>query len=363
MSFLRIAQLTRYGSLAASTRQRFEQYAPFLSDAGFKTESWPLFDDDYLKQLYDGKNKGPLYTLKSYWRRIAQLATRRDIDLVWVHYELFPYLPGFLERSITLLGAPIVYDFDDAIFHNYDQNGCSILRGILGNKLAPLISRADVALCGNAYLADYARQYCNNAQIVPTVLDTSVFVPSSKCSYSSDRPLRIGWLGTPSTWDAYVVPLLPMLLEEAGRVNGEVLAVGSGRSGGTHEHLVRRDWSEDREVADINDMDVCIMPLDESPWAHGKCGYKLIQYMACGRPVIASPIGVNASIVDHHENGFLATSIEDWRTALRTLLSDMPMRNRFGNAGREKAVKEYSLSTWGPRVASIMQDVSKRPRV
>ena len=105
-------------------------------------------------------------------------------------------------------------------------------------------------------------------------------------------------------------------------------------------------------------MDIGIMPLTDTPWARGKCGYKLIQYMACGIPVIASPVGVNAELVEHGVNGFLASSDAEWAETLQTLLHDPDLRARMGEAGRRKVEREYSLQVWGPRVAHMLRDVA-----
>jgi hypothetical protein len=107
-------------------------------------------------------------------------------------------------------------------------------------------------------------------------------------------------------------------------------------------------------------MDIGIMPLTDTPWARGKCGYKLIQYMACGLPVVASPVGVNADIVEHGVNGFLASTETEWRSALGTLLSDANLRHRMGMAGRQKIERDYSLQVWAPKVAGMLHDAAIR---
>lgn len=355
---LRLVGLPRYGKLAASTRQRFDQYAPFLQKSGFEIESWPLFDDAYLRRQYAGSRSGALYTAKRYLNRATLLARGKNIDLLWIGYEVFPYFPGFFDLIATLPNAAIVLDFDDAIFHNYDTNKHPIIGRLLGERLAPLLRRADTALCGNEYIRSYVSQYCRETHIVPTILDTNIYRPTKHANRVSGQRLRIGWLGTPSTWDAYVAPLLPALLDEAERADAEIFAVGSGKAGGSHPRLVRKDWVEADEVSDIQSMDVCIMPLDDSPWAQGKCGYKLIQYMACGLPVIASPIGVNNEIVDPGKNGFLAQNEQEWREAIALLLSDEALRGRMGKEGRIKIERDYSLKYWGPKVGAILRQAA-----
>ena len=118
------------------------------------------------------------------------------------------------------------------------------------------------------------------------------------------------------------------------------------------------DWSEDREVDLIQGMAIGIMPLDDSPWARGKCGYKLIQYMACGLPVVASPTGVNSEIVEHGVNGFLASSEDEWREALAKLLNSAELRRKMGDAGRLKVERQYSLQACAPKIAELLRQAA-----
>jgi hypothetical protein len=118
-------------------------------------------------------------------------------------------------------------------------------------------------------------------------------------------------------------------------------------------------WAEDTEVTLIQSMDIGVMPLPDTPWTRGKCGYKLIQYMACGLPVVASPVGVNRDIVEHGVNGFLAESDDEWRAAVDALLNDADLRRRMGAAGRKKVEEQYSLQVWGPRVAQMLRSVAE----
>ena len=112
----------------------------------------------------------------------------------------------------------------------------------------------------------------------------------------------------------------------------------------------------------IRSMDIGIMPLTDSPFARGKCGYKLIQYMACGLPVVASPVGVNAEIVEHGVNGFLASSSAEWREAIVRLAGDRELRLRMGTAGRQKVVSQFSAEAVGPRIARLLKATVEQAR-
>ena len=352
-----ILALTKYGSLAASTRQRFEQYEPALAAAGISVTYSPLLGNDHVERLVAGRRASPIGVLRAYAARLLSLISARRYDVLWVHTELFPYWPGFFERLAKLWGKPIVYDYDDATFHIYDASPNPLVRRLLGKKLAPLLRRATACCCGNEYLRAYASKYCPRTMVLPTVVDTDVYRPGP--DRASDRPVVIGWIGSPSTW-ANVRPLLPMLralTEERGVI---VRAVGAGKGAEDDRFpgLELIEWSEASEVAEVQSFDIGIMPLRDRPFERGKCGYKLIQYMACGKPVVAAPIGVNTEIVTDGESGYLVQTPEAWRESLVKLVVDSDLRASMGAKGRSQVVERYSLASQAPRLVELFRSIA-----
>jgi hypothetical protein len=287
------------------------------------------------------------------------LLSKPDIDLVWLHCDLFPYMPGMLERLVSLPKKPIIYDFDDAIFHNYNLSPKWYVRKLLGSKLHDTIGVAKMAFCGNDYLAKYAQSLCPRTKIVPTVINTEIFHPLQN-EQLKKYPLRIGWIGTPTTCNQYLYPKLTVLKELALKEGCEIYVMGASKdTRKLHPSIKVFEWSEEGEAPFIQSLDIGIMPLTNSPWARGKCGFKLIQYMACGLPVVASPVGVNCDIVENGENGFLAETDKDWYESIKILLNDKDLRLRMGSAGKKKIHNEFSLKTWGPKVSQMMHSVVK----
>ena len=190
--------------------------------------------------------------------------------------------------------------------------------------------------------------------VLPTVVDTAIYRPH-KDPGQDDAPPVIGWIGSPSTW-AYVRPILPLLEEVARTTGARVRVVGAGKIAVSEmfEGLEIVEWAQESEVAEVQAMDIGLMPLPDEPWARGKCGYKLIQYMACELPVIASPVGVNSEIVVPGETGILATGPDQWKAALEQLVGDKVMRQRMGMAGRQRAEDHYSLKVHAPRLVEIL---------
>lgn len=339
---LRVLAFTKYDRAAASARQRLLQYLPALAEAGIQVDYRPLLGDDYIGSLAGAGQASRAAIARSYARRLREVSRPGGVDVLWVYAELFPYLPAPFERLAFRSGKPVVYDFDDAFFHQYDHARRPAVRRLLAGKLDPLMTGAAVCTCGNPYLQEHALRRNPNSILLPTVVDTDRYRPASARNLA--RPITIGWIGSPSTWP-YMRPLLPMLQELTRSAGVRVKVVGSGRAADNDlfEGMDVVPWSEEREVAEVQAMDIGIMPLPDEPWARGKSGYKLIQYMACGLPVVASPVGVNRDIVVEGGTGFFANTPGAWRLALSRLLADPKPRERMGAAGRERAISLYSL--------------------
>ena len=352
---MKILALTKYGDLAASTRHRLLQFRPALAQADLDVICEPLLDNDYLRSLSTGRGTSLPRVAGAYLTRLRTLLTRRDFDALWVHYELFPYLFGTIERLAFISGRPVIYDFDDATFHQYDGHANPLIHRLLSGKLEPLLKGVAACSCGNAYLEAYAKRFCSNTAIIPTSLDTTVFVPADRPRATGKRPV-IGWIGSPSTW-SYVLPLVPVLQRLSRDQDLDIRIVGAGARGDASTGFDFVDWSEETEVAEIQSMDIGIMPIPDEPWARGKCGFKLIQYMACGLPVVASPVGVNTEIVTHGEEGYLATTEEDWSVSLGRLARDHALRESMGALGRRKIEANYSLAVQAPRLIDLFRSV------
>lgn len=353
---MKLALLPRYGRLGASSRLRMFLYEDALRVAGLAPSSYPMLGDDYLRGLYSG-HADRRSVAAAYLRRLGQLRAARRADLLWIEKEALPWVPAWAEIAALPRGLPIALDYDDAVFHRYDMHRRPVVRHLLGRKLDQLMARSALVTAGNEYLADRARQAgAARVEIVPTVVDLAHYpIPARP---EASKSAVIGWIGSPSTWAEYMQPMLPLLLQAAETEGARILSVGAGQGAGPHPLLTDHPWSEDSEAAMIGQMDIGIMPLTDTPWSRGKCGYKLIQYMACGLPVIASPIGVNATIVQDGVNGFLAASPTEWQAALRRLIHDPALRQSMGQAGRRRVESQYSLQVWGPRLAGMLAETA-----
>jgi glycosyltransferase involved in cell wall biosynthesis len=354
---MRVLAFTKYGTLAASTRQRFIQYRDYLGAAGIELEISPLLDNDYLTGLMGGGRGSRRAAFRGYIRRFRDLFRARKFDVVWVHCEFFPYFPGVAEAlAVWITNRPIVFDYDDAIFHMYDG------RFFLDGKLESLLRRVSACTCGNVYLREYAGRFCDYTIILPTVVDTDIYRPAETCESSAG--VSIGWIGSPATWPQ-LRPYLP-ILEDICRDHGVTVRIVGAGSSAERDHfpgLTLINWDENSEVAEVQRMKIGIMPLFNNSFERGKSGYKLVQYMACGLPVVASAVGANCEIVNS-KCGFLVTNEAEWRRALDALIRHPEMRTRLGAEGRKRVRNHYSLASQAPRLAHLLRDVAgKRQRV
>jgi glycosyltransferase involved in cell wall biosynthesis len=276
--------------------------------------------------------------------------------VIWVEKEFLPWLPGLFERIPGLLRVPYLVDYDDATFHTYDLHANYLVRLFLGRKIATVIRHAAVVVVGNAYLAKYARAAgANNVVEIPTVVDVDQFIPAS--APRSGTVFRIGWIGTPST-APYLNEVAEPLRKFARKWPAQLVTVGAPTAPLSGVPLEMHPWEEAREVEAIQSFDVGIMPMPDNRWTRGKCGYKLIQYMACGLATVAAPIGANVSIVDDGGTGFLAKTGEDWIRCLEILYKDVDLRADFGRAGRAKVIQRYSLEVAVPVLADALRQAA-----
>lgn len=356
----RILALTRYGRLGASSRVRTIQYQDCLRDHGLDVVVEALFGDDYIRALYSRRSRIPA-TLAAFRRRFAALRLVRDFDAVWVEKEALPWLPAAVELAALPGQVPLIVDYDDAVFHRYDRHRSAAVRRLLGRKIDAVMARADLVVAGNGYLADRARAAgACRVEVVPTVVDLDRYVP---CRDPEPKPVTVGWIGSPST-APYLDAVKPVIADLARSSGIAAVAVGARQDQVVGSPFVARRWREEAEVADLNAFDIGIMPLADTPWERGKCAYKLIQYMALGIPVVASPVGANREVVVHGENGLLAEDAGEWRTALVALAADPALRASMGRAGRRTVEQGYSLQLWAPRLAAMLHetiDVARKP--
>jgi len=248
-------------------------------------------------------------------------------------------------RLLKRRAKRVIFDVDDAVM--YCQGKASAFsRWRTWRRFCATAANVDAVVAGNEYLADLFRRQGAKVSVLPTLADMEHYQVKQYAQVA--RPALV-WIGSRSTL-GYLKECLPFI-ESAG-LKLIVIADESVKSQKIEiEHV---PWSADTEAAALCRGDIGIAPTPDDQWTQGKCGFKIVQYMAAGLAVIATPVGANAELVVEGETGFLARSLEDWPRLIRQLAGDASLRARMGVAARTRAEKMYSLQRGADFWAKIL---------
>lgn len=357
---MRVLLLSKYDVAGSSSRVRFYQYIPYLEAAGIYIDRAPLLNDRYIAGINAGqKVPGPLI-LGSYVKRLGKMIRTLGYDLIWIEKEVFPYFLPLAEGLFRFLGIPYVVDYDDATYLQYKWHRDIFVRTLLKNKIERVMRHARVVIVGNRHLKEFAvAAGVENIEILPSVVDLERY----RCQRSDGLgKVTIGWIGSPHT-AKYLCEIAGLLNDLQIKDKAHIVLIGMNSSQFKEIRGTRYAWTEADETYLLNKIDIGIMPLKDGPWERGKCGYKLIQYMACGKPVVASPVGINKEIVRDGDNGFLASDSAQWAQALAVLCEDPGMRLAMGSTGRKDVEEKYSLQATAPRLIRILNAAGASRRV
>lgn len=345
---MRVAALTSGGS-TPSARFRVRQHLPNLCNGGLDVR-------EYCPAINQGARlPGALGNVRARYvpplivgqaalnlaLRIPGILGSHEADVTWLERN---FIPG-LDDAAILLGKPLVVDIDDAIWL-YNPMGKS--------QVGRLVGRADMVFAGNTFLADWCSQYCKNIQVIPTAVDADRFVPRTSPKEAGSS-FVIGWTGTSGNFR--YLKMIEKALDKFLRDHPSArLMIVADRApyelSVPAEQLVFRQWDPTTEHLLLHEFDVGIMPLDDCDLSRGKCSFKMLQYMAVGLPVIASPYGMNAQVLALGDFGYAALKDEDWRDALTSCIEDKALGRIKGDIARELLVNEFSVTKISSKLIS-----------
>jgi glycosyltransferase involved in cell wall biosynthesis len=285
--------------------------------------------------------------------RVLKEARRHDVVVLFKTIGFNEFELGLLRRT----NRRIIFDFDDAVMFR-DQKHRRPLRGKDFKKFLRTVRHCAAVVAGNDFLACFAEASGCRAIILPTSIDLRRYHLKKNFDGSG---LTIGWVGL-SDGLPYLRHIQPALQRLGEMFPGLKLKVVSDKPLQLDRVQVENDpWRLETEQTNLASFDIGIMPLWDSVWTRGKCGYKILQYMGVGTAVVASDVGVNNEIISHGENGFLARTQDDWVNALSSLIQNAEQRRTFGLRGRALIEKSYSLETFAQGYVKLLQEVARIP--
>lgn len=289
----------------------------------------------------------PLYSVAAAVARLGQLGGLRRDDVIFFQRPMVELPTTALER-LAARGRRVIFDFDDAIYLNRFGAG----------KLRRLVALADRVIAGNRTLAAAAAAP-EKTVVIPTAVDTARFTPALRpADGRRGRDVVVGWTGLASNY-RQLATALPGLAAALRRTGARLLLVSNAPPPGAFTELGAeyRPWSPDDEPAALAAMDIGLMPLPDTPYARGKCAFKLLQYMAVGIPGVASPVGANAEVVTDGVDGFLPRDQSAWEEALVRLIEDPGLRAQVGARGRARVESTYSLAAVTPAYLRVLSEL------
>jgi glycosyltransferase involved in cell wall biosynthesis len=326
-------------------RFRFEQWEPFLKKQGISLDYYSFADEKLTKTMPKAGNfPAKVFGLAAgLARRIWHLRNLSKYDVIFIYRAAAIIGPAFLERLVKLSGRPIVFDFDDAIFLQHTNEANRFFSRLkFAGKTGSICRLSTSVTVGNAWLAEYAKKYNPNVTIIPSSVNTDVYLPRPKDRRAPGDKIIVGWTGS-STSQTHLEMFAPVLKKMLARRSFE-LHVHSDRKPELPDIPFQwHPWSPKNEVEVISNFDIGIMPLPDDEWSLGKCSMKALLYMSLGIPTVCSDVGMNREVIRHGESGFLASNEDEWFECLEKLIDEESLRVKLGDAARATVIENYSM--------------------
>jgi glycosyltransferase involved in cell wall biosynthesis len=337
-------------------RFRIEQWARHLEPLGFRFTFVPFEDAALRGVIYQpGRHvRKAALTARAIGRRFAFLPRIRDYDVVLIHREAVSIGPAILERLIARKRVPIVFDFDDPIWLTYRSPTNGILSYLKWpSKVAGICRLATVVTVGNRLLAEWAGHHSRRVEVVPSTVDMD------RCPAKTDpggTTPTLGWTGSHSTLP-FLENLLPVLRSFAAKKVFRLLVISHTNSYRPPDLPIEVNsirWQAETEGKDLLGMDVGLAPFPNTGWTPWRCHGKVLQYMAAGIPPIASRLGILPDYIQDGENGYLASTNDEWLDRLGRLADSPDLRQQLGRAARQTIAEHFSVQVWAPRFRDIL---------
>jgi glycosyltransferase involved in cell wall biosynthesis len=365
---MKVLFITQYGYLAASSRTRVFQFLPYLRNAQIHYRVITVLPDRGIAgsqiQVTRHQWRKLIYYLWALWRTIGcglqAWGVGRNFEVLFIQKVIFPAPIRWLLR---LLPAVIVFDFDDAIFTSEVRQASWLARWKKRRNSAGLpamLRLAGCALVENEYTATFAARYCAQVEVITGPIDTERYTAKQVERDNNKAEIVLGWIGSATT-----LPYLELIrdpLERLGRrcTHVRLQVIGAEYIDWSGIRVDAKAWNLAEEVEDLEGFDIGLMPIPDDPWTRGKGGYKLLQYMAMGLPVVTSPVGINREIVENGKSGYWACESQQWEACLGRLIDDEGLRRRMGQHGRSVVETRYALDVQAQRLVDLLHGLKNK---
>ena len=322
------------GFTVAASRYRVLQYIPYLEAKGMETTV----------SLYP----------RSWKENFRFFSNLSRYDVVFLQRKRFnqPRL-GLLRRR----AKKIVYDFDDSVMYR-NSKADDPISSTRRRRFVQMIKNSDFVIAGNEFLKKEALFYNSKVEVIPTAIDQERY--RLKTYPAQQEKVTLGWIGDHGSIH-YLEKMKP-IFERIGEKypHAELKIVCDIFFDCDRIKVVKKNWSLEEEVQDLQSFDIGLMPLVDDPWSWGKCGLKIIQYQGVGVPVVCTPVGINKDLVEDAKNGYWALTPEEWERKLSMLIENSELREQMGREGRKKVMEDYTYQVCAPRLFSVLTRIMEK---
>ncbi len=322
------------GFTVAASRYRVLQYIPYLESRGVET----------VVRLFPRTLKENVHFFKGL----------PQFDVVFLQRKRFnqPRLALLRKRA-----RRIVYDFDDSVMYR-NSKAEDPVSSSRRRRFVQMIKKSDWVIAGNEFLKREALALNPNVEVIPTAIDEKRY--GSKTYPAESKRVTLGWIGDHGSihYLEKMRPVWEWIGEKYPQVELKIVCdifFDSDRI-----KVIKKTWSSEEEVADLQGFDIGLMPLVDDPWSWGKCGLKIIQYQGVGVPVVCTPVGINKDLVENGTNGYWAMTDEEWKGKLSLLIENSELREQMGREGRKRVMENYTRQVCAPRLFSVLTRVVER---
>ncbi len=330
--------------LAPSQRLKYEQYYDHFKGAGFKIHTSSFVSNSFWRIIYKPKGvvKKIYFTLLGYIRRTIDLFSIHQYDIVYVHLWVTPLGPPIFEWLVSKLSKKLIYDIDDLIYLGDTSKNNLFIKALKGkNKPIYLMKHADEVIVCTPKLEEFVNQYNQNTTDISSTIDTDSYQPVN--DYKNTDKIVLGWSGSHST-SKYLYILQGVLLKLAKKHDFKLLVIGDASFKIRGLDCETIAWSREKEIDELQRIDIGLYPLPDEEWVYGKSGLKALQYMALGIPTVATAIGANYRVIEEGVSGYLVTSEDEWVNRLSALIINTELRKKIGEKARVRVENLYSVN-------------------
>jgi len=356
---IKVLFISPYPIKGAGYRFRIAQFLPYFKESGIESAVSSFYSNSFFEIIYKPKRYGRkiFHFFIGIFRRICDVFRSLKCDIVFIYRDACPIGPPVFEWIFSRL-KPVIYDFDDAIYLPAVSEANKFIKFLkYPRKVGTIVRWASHTIVCNDFLKRFALRFNTNISVIPTSVDTGIFVNIEKNS-RCEKPV-IGWIGSPTT--AEYLPMLKNVFKRlAEKHDFSLKIIGAGKDikiPGVD--VMNQSWNLEKETSEYQNLDIGVYPLEGNEWDLGKTGFKTVVYMSVGIPAVVSDVGSNKQIIKDGVNGFLAATDEEWFNKISNLMKSPRLRHDIGRVAREDVVKRYSIEANLSKYISIFKGLVK----